>query len=148
METAVIREKQDLTYLNWTKTRESSGTAGSFLKAYSELNGIKTYYKLSNYDTINGITGHVLAVAAAANTQGINGQVEHSGEFLAAVVHNDGNLVLGHQPDGQLLGRGHYAAGTEVIEIGYVGGAAAAQKQSGNQHGTQKAFDFHSVIVF
>lgn len=58
METAVIREKQDLTYLNWTKTRESSGTAGSFLKAYSELNGIKTYYKLSNYDTINGITGH------------------------------------------------------------------------------------------
>lgn len=58
METAVIREKQDLTYLNWTKARESSGTAGSFLKAYSELNGIKTYYKLSNYDTINGITGH------------------------------------------------------------------------------------------
>lgn len=58
METAVIREKQDLTYLDWTKTRESSGTAGSFLKAYSDLNGIKTYYKLSNYDAVNGIVGH------------------------------------------------------------------------------------------
>ena len=54
----VNREKQDLTYLSWTKIRNSSGTAGSFLKAYSELNGKKTYYKLSNYDAYKGITGH------------------------------------------------------------------------------------------
>ena len=58
METKVVREKQDLTYLNWTRTRGSSGTAGSFLKAYSELNGKRIYYKLSNYDPVNGITGH------------------------------------------------------------------------------------------
>ena len=58
MKIAVIREKQDLTYLNWTKTRGSSGTAGSFLKANSELNGVKTYYKLSNYDAVKGVTGH------------------------------------------------------------------------------------------
>ena len=58
METAVISKKQDLTYLNWTKTRGSSGTAGSFLKAYSDLNGVRIYYKLSGYDTVNGIIGH------------------------------------------------------------------------------------------
>ena len=39
----IIHEKQDLTYLSWTRTRGSSGTAGSFLKAYSELSGVKTY---------------------------------------------------------------------------------------------------------
>ncbi len=58
METTVIREKQDLSYLSWTKTRGSSGTAGSFLKAYSELNGRKVYYKLSNYNATEGVTGH------------------------------------------------------------------------------------------
>lgn len=54
----VMKEKQDLTYLTWTKIRNSSGTAGSFLKAYTELNDIKTYYKLSNYDSYKGIIGH------------------------------------------------------------------------------------------
>lgn len=54
----VNRDKQDLTYLTWTKIRNSSGTAGSFLKAYTELNGTKTYYKLSNYDSYKGIVGH------------------------------------------------------------------------------------------
>ena len=29
-------EKQDLTYLTWSKIRHSSGTAGSFLKAYEQ----------------------------------------------------------------------------------------------------------------
>lgn len=54
----IIREKQDLTYLSWTKIRNSSGTAGSFLKAYSEMSGVKTYYKLSDYDAFKGIIGH------------------------------------------------------------------------------------------
>lgn len=54
----IIREKQDFTYLSWSKIRHSSGTAGSFLKAQSELDGKKLYYKLSNFDTVNGITGH------------------------------------------------------------------------------------------
>ena len=58
MNTQLIREKQDMTYLTWSKARNSSGTAGSFLKAYSELSGTKIYYKLSNYDGIRGVVGH------------------------------------------------------------------------------------------
>lgn len=58
MRTEIIREKQDLTYLQWSKIRNSSGTAGSFLKATSELSGTKVYYKLSNYDSIRGVVGH------------------------------------------------------------------------------------------
>ena len=58
MNTQLIHEKQDMTYLSWSKTRNSSGTAGSFLKAYSELSGAKIYYKLSNYDGSRGVVGH------------------------------------------------------------------------------------------
>ncbi len=58
MEKQIIHEKQDLTYLSWAKIRNSSGTAGSFLKAYSEFEGKKTYYKLSDYDRVVGIIGH------------------------------------------------------------------------------------------
>ena len=58
MKTEIIREKQDLTFLNWSKIRHSSGTAGSFLKATSELSGSKIYYKLSNYDNLRGVVGH------------------------------------------------------------------------------------------
>lgn len=58
METRLILERQDLTWLSWSKIRNSSGTAGSFLKAYSELGGRKTYYKLSDYDNIKGVIGH------------------------------------------------------------------------------------------
>ena len=54
----VMREKQDMTYLSWSKIRNSSGTAGSFLKAYSILGGKKIYYKLSNFDKIKGVVGH------------------------------------------------------------------------------------------
>ncbi len=54
----VVLDKQDLTYLAWTKIRNSSGTAGSFLKAFSDLEGKKIYYNLSNYDAFRGIIGH------------------------------------------------------------------------------------------
>ncbi len=54
----VIREKTDLRYLKWTKTRQSSGTAGSFLKSYEVIKGKKRYYKLSDYDKVSGIVGH------------------------------------------------------------------------------------------
>ena len=54
----IIHEMQDMTYLSWAKTRNSSGIAGSFLKAYEEGTEGKTYYKLSNYDAWKGITGH------------------------------------------------------------------------------------------
>ena len=56
--TEIIHKKQDLTYLNWSRIRHSPGTAGSFLKATSELSGTKIYYKLSNYDIVRGVVGH------------------------------------------------------------------------------------------
>lgn len=48
----------DLTNLEWAKARQSSGTAGSYLKSYSYSHGIKVYYKLSFYDDLNGIFGY------------------------------------------------------------------------------------------
>ncbi len=43
----IKKEIVDLKKLSWTKTRQSSGTAGSYLKSYSYSNGKKVYYKLS-----------------------------------------------------------------------------------------------------
>ena len=54
----IIHELQDMTHLSWAKTRNSSGTAGSFLKAYEYGVDGKTYFKLSNYDAWKGIIGH------------------------------------------------------------------------------------------
>ena len=54
----IIKQPQDMTYLSWSRTRRSSGTDGSFLKAQEETPEGKIYYKLSNYDVIKGITGH------------------------------------------------------------------------------------------
>lgn len=54
----LIKEKQDLTYLKWSHIRSSSGTAGTFLKSESKLEKRKIYYKLSNFDPVNGIVGH------------------------------------------------------------------------------------------
>lgn len=58
MKQKVFTIKQDLTYLKWSHARNSSGTAGTFLKSQSILNGEKIYYKLSNYDSEKGIVGH------------------------------------------------------------------------------------------
>ncbi len=54
----VYNDIVDLTHLSWSLSRNSSGTAGSFLKSYEELDGRKYYYKLSNFDTVRGIYGH------------------------------------------------------------------------------------------
>ncbi len=54
----VIADLTDLRYLTWSHARNSSGTAGSYLKAYEVRNGKKLYYKLSCYDPEQGITGH------------------------------------------------------------------------------------------
>ncbi len=54
----IIKEPRDLSYLKWSLVRSSSGTAGSFLKSESGLDGVKTYYKLSRFDATRGITGH------------------------------------------------------------------------------------------
>ncbi len=48
----------DLTYLNWAHARSSSGTAGTFLKSEEAINGKKIYYKLSNFDPLEGVVGH------------------------------------------------------------------------------------------
>lgn len=54
----IIHEIQDMRYLKWTRTRNSSGTAGSFLKSYDNTGKRKMYYKLSDYDSRKGIVGH------------------------------------------------------------------------------------------
>lgn len=54
----IVHEKQDLTFLKWADARSSSGTAGTFLKSESNIDGKKTYYKLSNFDPSRGIIGH------------------------------------------------------------------------------------------
>ncbi len=58
MKNQLIKEKQNMTYLHWAKIRNSSGTAGSFLKSYSTVGDKKIYYKLSDYDAAKGIVGH------------------------------------------------------------------------------------------
>lgn len=54
----IVKELQDLTYLQWSHIRSSSGTAGTFLKSESTLEGKKKYYKLSNFDPVKGVIGH------------------------------------------------------------------------------------------
>lgn len=58
MKPQIITCKQDLTALSWAKARQSSGTAGTFLKSFDDLGERKTYYKLSDYDAVDGIVGH------------------------------------------------------------------------------------------
>ena len=52
------RELADLTYLQWTHARRSSGTAGTFLKAVDQAGEEKRYYKMSDYDSLKGVIGH------------------------------------------------------------------------------------------
>ena len=54
----VVYEIRDLKYLSWARTRKSSGTAGSFLKAYDDSGSTKKYYKLSDYNESEGVVGH------------------------------------------------------------------------------------------
>ena len=55
---AIIKEKQDLTYLKWSHIRSSGGTAGTLLKSEATEDGIKKYYKLSGYEEPGRIVGH------------------------------------------------------------------------------------------
>ncbi len=54
----VVLEQQALRHQKWTRSRKFSGTAGSFLKSYDDTGERKLYYKLSDYDSTQGITGH------------------------------------------------------------------------------------------
>ena len=58
----IIHELQDMTYLNWSQVRGSSGTAGSFLKSWESTPEGKIYYKLSNYDAFHGWEERVMIV--------------------------------------------------------------------------------------
>lgn len=51
-------EVQDYRDLDWAERKLSPGTPGCFLKAYSEQNGVRVYYKLSNYDSYRRVFGH------------------------------------------------------------------------------------------
>lgn len=53
-----MAELKNLRCLDWTLSRNSSGTAGNFLKAYSEDAEGKWYWKLSNYAGNGEIVGH------------------------------------------------------------------------------------------
>ena len=57
-QTDLEKECQDLRFLEWSRIRHSSGTAGSFLKARQTIQGKTLYYKLSCYDSVHGIVGH------------------------------------------------------------------------------------------
>ncbi|WP_455720225.1 hypothetical protein [Agathobacter sp.] len=54
----IIKQTQDLTYLKWSHIRSSSGTAGTFLKSESIMGDKKIYYKISNFDPVNGVIGN------------------------------------------------------------------------------------------
>ena len=93
METKVILDKQDLTYLKWSNIRSSSGTAGTFLKSESNLDGVKTYYKLSNFDLINGVVGHECINEIIVDRLLTILGVEHlSYELINADIEIDGNI--------------------------------------------------------
>jgi hypothetical protein len=89
----VINELTDLSYLTWSHARYSSGTAGSYLKAYEIRNGVKLYYKLSCFDPLHGITGNEcineLIVDRLLSILGI----EHVHYQL---IHGMGRLCLQH----------------------------------------------------
>ena len=89
----IVHETQDLTYLKWSHIRSSSGTAGTFLKSESIIEGKKIYYKLSNFDSVNGVIGHEcvneIIVARLLTILG----VEHLGyELIHADIEIEGKI--------------------------------------------------------
>lgn len=54
----IVKEMQDMRNLDWAERKISPGTPGCFLKAHSNVNDTRVYYKLSNYDSYRGIFGH------------------------------------------------------------------------------------------
>lgn len=54
----IIRKTQDLTWLEWSDIRYAGRTGGTFVKSEAIVDGRKIYYKLSNYNPLNGIVGY------------------------------------------------------------------------------------------
>lgn len=89
----VYNDITDLTHLSWTLSRNSSGTAGSFLKSYEECDGIKYYYKMSNFDTIRGIYGHECINEIIAQNLAAALNIPHlEYDFIHADVKIDGKI--------------------------------------------------------
>ena len=90
----IINERQDLTFLEWSHIRTSSGTAGSFLKSQSNIGGKKKYYKLSNYDAEKGVVGHECINEIIIDRLLTVLGVEHlSYELINADIIVDGNAI-------------------------------------------------------
>lgn len=93
MKNQVINETQDLTYLKWSHIRSSSGTAGTFLKSESVIDGRKKYYKLSNFDPVNGVIGHESVNEIIVDRLLTVLGVEHlSYELIHADIEIEGNV--------------------------------------------------------
>ena len=55
----VVKDRTDMRHMTWKKGRESSGTTGTLLKSsFTDKEGTKHYYKLSDYSVTEGIIGH------------------------------------------------------------------------------------------
>ena len=81
----IIKKLKDLRYLSWDKARESSGTAGSYLKSFSYSNGKKVYYKLSFFDDVKEIFGY----------ESFNEIIASRIMELLSINHLDYNLLYG-----------------------------------------------------
>ena len=87
----IENELMYLKYLDWTRSRHSSGTAGSFLKSYEEIKGQKLYYKISNYNSQNGIIGHECVNEIVVDRLLSNLRIEHlSYDLVHAEVYING----------------------------------------------------------
>ena len=66
----------DLRELTWKQSAGSMASDGVYLKAERTINGVKYYYKLSNYDSYQGVFGHEtineLMAYRLGNTLGFN----------------------------------------------------------------------------
>ena len=129
----IVHQLQDMTYLSWAKTRNSSGTAGSFLKAYDEDAEGKTYYKLSNYDTFHGVTGHesvneIIAdrLLSILDIPHLSYQLIHADILVdSASLRSDSGILLEIIDNDDPNGRGMHMGPETVMDVppgGFPGG--------------------------
>lgn len=65
--TDVVQTLRDYTRLSWSEKTNTSGTAGTFLKARETTGSGTWYYKLSCYDSYRGVYGHECANEVVAS---------------------------------------------------------------------------------
>lgn len=82
---------QDLRYLSWCESVNTSGTGGMFLKARKGSGSQATYYKLSCYDEYRGIYGHeCVNELVACRLMAILGINHHQYRLVHALVQIGG----------------------------------------------------------